>query len=201
MHQQQHPLDELFPAAVSSPYPDQMTAMPFLSSAHKSVLLNQLHQQKRVSPIKTNIFSPKNDQQLRVLSPIKTNIFSPKNDHPLLWSALDASLPEKISPWNVEPLSPLNSRSAFPNLEKQQESFRSLSSRQLVDKLSDGLESKVSRVESRSKESPSGRTTAPAANREVSVEGSNSNSPSIKLSDNASFLAWNEQLQLDKIMA
>ncbi|XWS28303.1 hypothetical protein CRYUN_Cryun25bG0056500 [Craigia yunnanensis] len=230
MCQQQHLLDGLFSTGVSSPqYPDQVTAMPILSSAHKSVLQNQLHQQQRV------------------LSPIKTNIFSPKNDHPLLQSAFDASLSERISPWNVEPLYPLNSPlSAFTNLEKQQQSFRSLSSRELGFKLSDDLESKgvvgssvnswskwdtpndkvdcavqedelgqfrkscsiehhgmepaVSCVQSLLKESPSVQTTAAAISRTVSVEGSNSESCS-ELSDHAIFLAWHEQLQLDKIMA
>ncbi|XVF04720.1 hypothetical protein REPUB_Repub05bG0109500 [Reevesia pubescens] len=208
-------LDGLFSNEVSSPlYPDQVTAVPILSSVHKSVLLNQLHQQERV------------------LSPIKTNVFSPKNDHPLLQSAFDAS--------------PLNSRlSASANLEKQQ-SFRSLSSRELGYKLSDDLESKgvvgspvnswskwdttngkvdwavqedelgqfckscsighhvvepaVSWVQSLVKESPSVQTTVAASSRTLSVEGSNSNSRS-ELGDHAIFLAWREQLQLDKIMA
>ncbi|KAK8345360.1 hypothetical protein V6Z12_A07G142700 [Gossypium hirsutum] len=83
------------------------------------------------------------EQQQRVLSPIETNIFSPKNDHPLLQSAFDASLSERISTWNVEPLSPLNSLlSASTNLEKQQQSLHILSTQELGYKLSNDLESK-----------------------------------------------------------
>ncbi|TYJ26676.1 hypothetical protein E1A91_A07G136700v1 [Gossypium mustelinum] len=83
------------------------------------------------------------EQQQRVLSPIETNIFSPKNDHPLLQSAFDASLSERISTWNVEPLSPLNSLlSASTNLEKQQQSLHNLSTQELGYKLSNDLESK-----------------------------------------------------------
>ncbi|XP_007015052.2 PREDICTED: zinc finger CCCH domain-containing protein 56 [Theobroma cacao] len=218
-------LDGLFLTEFSSPqYPDQVTAMPMLSSAHKSVLLNQLHQQQRV------------------LSPIKTNIFSPKNDHPLSQSAFDASLSERFSPWHVEPLSPLNSRfSAHTNLEKQ---FRGLSSQELEYKLSDDLESKgtvgspvnswskretpndkvdwsvqedelgqfckscslghhdmepaVSWVQSLVKESPSALATAAASSQTLSVEGSNSHSD---FGDHATFGAWHELLKLDKIMA
>ncbi|XP_022754068.1 zinc finger CCCH domain-containing protein 56-like [Durio zibethinus] len=230
MYQPQHLLDGIFSNGVSSPRClDQVTAMPILSSAHKSVLLNQLHQQQRV------------------LSPMKTNIFSPKNDHLLFQSAFDASLSERTLPWNVEPLSPLNSQlSAFADIEKQHQSFRSLSSRELGYKLSDDLEPKdvvgspvnswskretpndkldwpvqedelgqfrnscstrphgvepaVSWAQSLVKQSPSVQTTAAAASMTVSVEGSNSNSSS-ELSDNAIFLAWHEQLQIDKIMA
>ncbi|XWS52524.1 hypothetical protein CRYUN_Cryun11dG0078100 [Craigia yunnanensis] len=89
MYQQQHLVDGLYSTGVYSlRYPNQVTAMPILSSAHKSLLLNQ----------------------------------------------------KKISPRNVEPLSPLNSRlSAFINLEKQQQSFHSLSSQELGYKLSDDL--------------------------------------------------------------
>ncbi|XWS73546.1 hypothetical protein CRYUN_Cryun02cG0138800 [Craigia yunnanensis] len=201
--------------------------MPILSSVNNSLLLNQLHQQKRV------------------LSPIKTNI-SPKNDHPLLQSAFDVSLLGRSSPWNMEPLSPLNSRlSASSNLEKPQQSFHSLSLEELGYKLSNDLESKggvVSPVNSWSKwetpngkvdwpahedeldqfckscstrhhgvepavswvqsqvESPSVQTIVAASSKTLSVEGSNSNSGS-EVDDHAIFLAWREQLQLDKIMA
>ncbi|XP_040973788.1 zinc finger CCCH domain-containing protein 56 isoform X3 [Gossypium hirsutum] len=115
-------LDGLFSTEVSSTRcPNQVTAMPILSP----------------------VLSAKLEQQQRVLSPIETNIFSPKNDHPLLQSAFDASLSERISTWNVEPLSPLNSLlSASTNLEKQQQSLHNLSTQELGYKLSNDLESK-----------------------------------------------------------
>ncbi|MBA0605022.1 hypothetical protein Godav_017638 [Gossypium davidsonii] len=115
-------LDGLFSTEVSSTRcPNQVTAMPILSP----------------------VLSDKLEQQQRVLSPIETNIFSPKNDHPLLQSAFDASLSERISTWNVEPLSPLNSLlSASTNLEKLQQSLHNLSTQELGYKLSNDLESK-----------------------------------------------------------
>ncbi|KAG4191906.1 hypothetical protein ERO13_A07G123900v2 [Gossypium hirsutum] len=106
----------------------------------------EVHQRRYLSNL--SCFSqphlgPKLEQQQRVLSPIETNIFSPKNDHPLLQSAFDASLSERISTWNVEPLSPLNSLlSASTNLEKQQQSLHNLSTQELGYKLSNDLESK-----------------------------------------------------------
>ncbi|KAK8288652.1 hypothetical protein V6Z12_D07G139200 [Gossypium hirsutum] len=115
-------LDGLFSTEVSSTRcPNQVTAMPILSP----------------------VLSDKLEQQQRVLSPIETNIFSPKNDHPLLQSTFDASLSERISTWNVEPLSPLNSLlSASTNLEKLQQSLHNLSTQELGYKLSNDLESK-----------------------------------------------------------
>ncbi|OMO81687.1 Zinc finger, CCCH-type [Corchorus capsularis] len=231
MHQQQHfnslsclsqpqlankssNLDGRFSTEASSPRcRDQVT--PISSATHKSVLLNQLHQQQRV------------------LSPIKPNIFSPKKDHPLKHSAFDDSFSEKSSPWDVEPLSPLNSHlSSFTNLDKQQQLFRSLSSREGDYKFSDDLESKGlvgSPVKSWStwespngkldwsvqedelrhhgvkaagswaqlvKESPSVKTTTADSGRTLSVEDSRSNS-----GDHAILSAWHEQLQLDKIIS
>ncbi|KAG8503341.1 hypothetical protein CXB51_001301 [Gossypium anomalum] len=103
-------LDDLFSAESSSPrYSDQALAAAVFSPTHKSAVLNQFQQQQSM------------------LSPINTN-YSPKSiEHPLL----QASLSGRMSPRNVEPISPMSSRvSMLAQREKQQE-FRSLSSREL----------------------------------------------------------------------
>ncbi|MBA0607227.1 hypothetical protein Godav_019563 [Gossypium davidsonii] len=103
-------LDDLFSAESSSPrYSDQALAAAVFSPTHKSAVLNQFQQQQSM------------------LSPINTN-YSPKSiEHPLL----QASLSGRMSPQNVEPISPMSSRvSMLAQWEKQQE-FRSLSSREL----------------------------------------------------------------------
>ncbi|TYH88036.1 hypothetical protein ES332_D01G159400v1 [Gossypium tomentosum] len=103
-------LDDLFSAESSSPrYSDQALAAAVFSPTHKSAVLNQFQQQQSM------------------LSPINTN-YSPKRiEHPLL----QASLSGRMSPRNVEPISPMSSRvSMLAQWEKQQE-FRSLSSREL----------------------------------------------------------------------
>ncbi|MBA0678308.1 hypothetical protein Goari_019662 [Gossypium aridum] len=101
-------LEDLFSTESSSPqYSDQALAAVVFSASHKSAVLNQFQQQSSM------------------LSPINTN-FSPKsNEYPLL----QASLSGRMSPRNVEPISPMSSRvSMLAQLEKQQ--FRSLSSRE-----------------------------------------------------------------------
>ncbi|TYJ49538.1 hypothetical protein E1A91_A01G140500v1 [Gossypium mustelinum] len=103
-------LDDLFSAESLSPrYSDQALAAAVFSPTHKSAVLNQFQQQQSM------------------LSPINTN-YSPKSiEHPLL----QASLSGRMSPRNVEPISPMSSRvSMLAQREKQQE-FRSLSSREL----------------------------------------------------------------------
>ncbi|KAK5845267.1 hypothetical protein F383_24471 [Gossypium arboreum] len=103
-------LDDLFSAESSSPrYSDQVLAAAVFSPTHKSAVLNQFQQQQNM------------------LSPINTT-FSPKSiEHPLL----QASLSGRMSPRNVEPISPMSSRvSMLAQWEKQQQ-FRSLSSREL----------------------------------------------------------------------
>ncbi|KAF5737702.1 hypothetical protein HS088_TW13G00591 [Tripterygium wilfordii] len=99
-------LDDLFSAEGSSPrYPDQALA---------AAVLNQFQQQQSM------------------LSPINTN-FSPKNvDHPLLQGSFGVPSSGRMSPRNVEPISPMASRvSMLVQREKQQQQFRSLSSREL----------------------------------------------------------------------
>ncbi|OAY43178.1 zinc finger CCCH domain-containing protein 30 [Manihot esculenta] len=105
-------LDDLFSAESSSPrYADQALAAAVFSPTHKSAVLNQFQQQQSM------------------LSPINTN-FSPKNvDHPLLQASFASG---RMSPRNVEPISPMSSRvSMLAQREKQQQQLRSLSSRDL----------------------------------------------------------------------
>ncbi|KAL3585356.1 hypothetical protein D5086_012223 [Populus alba] len=113
-------LDDLFLAENSSPrytgssprYADQALASAVFSPSHKSAVLNQFQQ-----------------QQQSMLSPINTN-FSPKNvDHPLLQASFASG---RMSPRNVEPISPMSSRvSMLAQREKQLQQLRSLSSREL----------------------------------------------------------------------
>lgn len=107
-------LDDLFSAENLSPrYSDQALASAVFSPTHKSALLNQFQQQQSM------------------LSPVHTN-FSPKTsvDHPLLQASFGAPSSGRMSPRNVEPISPMGPRvSMLAQREKQQ--FRSLSSREL----------------------------------------------------------------------
>ncbi|KAG8363599.1 hypothetical protein BUALT_Bualt19G0039200 [Buddleja alternifolia] len=107
-------LDELFSAEIaSSPrFSDQAAASGVFSPTHKSALLNQFQQQQNI------------------LSPINTNVFSPRNvDHPLLQASFGVSSP-RMSPRSLETASPMSARlSSFAQREKQQ--MHSLSSRDL----------------------------------------------------------------------
>ncbi|KAM6592737.1 zinc finger CCCH domain-containing protein 30 [Cannabis sativa] len=106
-------LDDLFSAESSSPrYSDQGLPSAVFSPTHKSAVINQFQQQQTM------------------LSPINTN-FSPKNDHPLMHqSSFGAPSSGRMSPRNMEPISPMGSRvSMLAQRDKQQ--FRSLSSREL----------------------------------------------------------------------
>lgn len=110
-------LDDLFSAESSSPrYSDQALAAAVFSPTHKSAVLNQFQQQ----------------QQQSMLSPINTN-FSPKNvDHPLLQASFGVpSSSGRMSPRNVEPISPMGSRVSLLAQREKQQQFRSLSSREL----------------------------------------------------------------------
>ncbi|XAR63446.1 hypothetical protein NMG60_11023383 [Bertholletia excelsa] len=117
-------LEELFSAEItSSPrYSDQAAASGVFSPSPKSAVLNQFQQQQSM------------------LSPINTNVFSPKNvDHPLLQASFGVSSPRgmSMSPRSMEPISPMSSRlAAFAQREKQQQQqqqqqLRSLSSRDI----------------------------------------------------------------------
>ncbi|KAK7317316.1 hypothetical protein RJT34_01436 [Clitoria ternatea] len=109
-------LEELFSAEISSSprYSDPAVASIF-SPTHKSAVINQF-------------------QQLQsMLSPINTNVLSPKNvEHPLLQASFGVSPSGRMSPRTVEPISPMSSRlSAFAQREKQQQQLCSISSRDL----------------------------------------------------------------------
>ncbi|KAK4783514.1 hypothetical protein SAY86_007888 [Trapa natans] len=110
-------LDDLFSAESSSPrYADQALASTIFSPTHKSAVINQFQQ-----------------QQQGMLSPINTS-FSPKNvDHALLQASFSGPSSGRMSPRNIEPISPMGSRvSMLAQREKQQQlQFRSLSSREL----------------------------------------------------------------------
>ncbi|XP_071690070.1 zinc finger CCCH domain-containing protein 30-like [Rutidosis leptorrhynchoides] len=103
-------LDDLFSAELtSSPrYSDQAASSGVFSPSHKSAVLNQFQQQQSM------------------LSPINTNIFSPKNiDHALLQ--------QRMSPRSMDPISPMGGArlSAFAQREMPHQQLRSLSSRDL----------------------------------------------------------------------
>lgn len=109
-------LDDLFSAESLSPrYSDQALASAVFSPTHKSAVLNQFQQ-----------------QQQSMLSPINTN-FSPKSvDHPLLQASFGVpSSSGRMSPRNVEPISPMGSRVSLLAQREKQQQFRSLSSREL----------------------------------------------------------------------
>ncbi|XVE76716.1 hypothetical protein DITRI_Ditri13aG0003900 [Diplodiscus trichospermus] len=110
-------LEDLFSAEISSSprYADQKAASAIFSPTHKSAVLNQFQQQQSM------------------LSPINTNVFSPKNvEHPLLHSSFGVGSPGRMSPRSTEPISPMAARlSALAQLEIQQQQLRSLSSREL----------------------------------------------------------------------
>ncbi|KAI4330500.1 hypothetical protein MLD38_028785 [Melastoma candidum] len=108
-------LDDLFSAESSSPrYADQGMAPAVFSPTHKSAVINQFQQQQSM------------------LSPINTT-FSPKSvDHPLLQASFGATSSGRMSPRNMDPISPLSSRMmALAQREKQHQHLRSLSSREL----------------------------------------------------------------------
>ncbi|KAJ0502302.1 putative transcription factor C3H family [Helianthus annuus] len=110
-------LEDLFSAELtSSPrFSDQAASPGVFSPSHKSAVLNQFQQQQSI------------------LSPINTNVFSPKNvDHTLLQASFSVSSPGRMSPRSIDPISPMGARlSAFAQREKQHQQLRSLSSRDL----------------------------------------------------------------------
>ncbi|KAK9986739.1 hypothetical protein SO802_031690 [Lithocarpus litseifolius] len=108
-------LDDLFSSESLSPrYSDPAMASAVFSPTHKSAVLNQFQQ-----------------QQQSMLSPINTS-FSPKNvDHPLLQASFGVPSSGRMSPRNVEPISPMSSRMSMLAQRDKQQQFRSLSSREL----------------------------------------------------------------------
>ncbi|KAJ6815905.1 zinc finger CCCH domain-containing protein 24-like [Iris pallida] len=116
-------LEDLFTAeSFSSPrYNSEQGAM--FSPSHKTAFLNQFQQQQQslLSPINTGVFSPK------VVDPQQLS-----GHNTLLQASLAISSPGRMSPRGVEPISPMSSRlAAIAQREQQQQSLRSLSSRDL----------------------------------------------------------------------
>ncbi|KAB2631342.1 zinc finger CCCH domain-containing protein 30-like [Pyrus ussuriensis x Pyrus communis] len=107
-------LDDIFSAESLSPrYSDQSLQSGVFSPTHKSAVLNQFQQQQSI------------------LSPIHTN-FSPKTvDHALLQASYGGPSSGRMSPRNVEPISPMGSRVSMLAQREKQQQFRSLSSREL----------------------------------------------------------------------
>ncbi|TKY62601.1 Zinc finger CCCH domain-containing protein 30 [Spatholobus suberectus] len=105
-------LDDLFSAESSSPRYDPTLTSAVFSPTHKSAVLNQFQQQQSL------------------LAPVNTNFSSKNVEHPLLQASFGVQSSGRMSPRNVEPISPMGSRiSMLAQREKQQ--FRSLSSREL----------------------------------------------------------------------
>ncbi|KAL8109674.1 zinc finger CCCH domain-containing protein 30-like [Apium graveolens] len=225
-------LEELFSAELgSSPrYADQASSAGAFSPSHRSAVLNQFQQQQNM------------------LSPINTNVFSPKNgDHPLLQASYGVSSPGRMSPRSMEPISPMGSRpNAFAQREfQQQQQIRSLSSRDFgsnnvsmvespvnnswskwsspsgkvdwsvngdehswlprsssFDLNKNGEEPDLSWVQSLVKESPpemKDKLSAPVVSAAPSGEGLKSNSQ-VDSVDHTVLGAWLEQMQLDQLV-
>ncbi|XP_058752479.1 zinc finger CCCH domain-containing protein 30-like [Vicia villosa] len=221
-------LEDLFSAEVSSSprYSDPAAASVF-SPTHKSAVFNQFQQlQSSLSPINTNVMSPKNVE------------------HPLFHQApYGVSSPGRMSPRSMDPLSPMNSRlSAFAQREKQQQQMRSLSSRELgannpvsavgspvnswskwgsptgkadwsvngndfgrsqrstpFEHGNNGEEPDLSWVQSLVKESPPEIKEKRAVSGPIPSAELNSN-PQVESTDHSVLGAWLEQMQLDQLV-
>ncbi|WOK92412.1 zinc finger CCCH domain-containing protein 24-like isoform X2 [Canna indica] len=116
-------LEDLFSAEIaSSPRYNSDQGVMF-SPSHRTAILNQLQQrQTLLSPINTNVFSPKAGDAQHL--PAHSS---------LLQASLNISSPGPMSPRSVEPVSPMSSRLALlSQRERQQQTQRSLSSRDLA---------------------------------------------------------------------
>lgn len=102
-------LDDLFSAESSSPrYAD-----PVFSPTHKSAVFNQFQQQQNM------------------LAPVNTNFSSKNVEHHLLQAASFGVQPSgRMSPRNVEPISPMSSRMSMLAQREKHQQFRSLSFRE-----------------------------------------------------------------------
>ncbi|KAL5137604.1 Zinc finger CCCH domain-containing protein 30 [Glycine soja] len=108
-------LDDLFSSESSSPrFADPALASAVFSPTHKSAFLNQFQQQQSL------------------LSPVNTNFSSKNVENPLLHGAsFGGQSSGRMSPRNVEPISPMSSRISVLVQHEKQQQFRSLSSREL----------------------------------------------------------------------
>ncbi|PIN27172.1 CCCH-type Zn-finger protein [Handroanthus impetiginosus] len=222
-------LEELFSSEISSSprFSDQAVASGVFSPTHKSAVLNQFQQQQSM------------------LSPVNTNVFSPRNiEHPLLQGPFGVSSP-RMSPRSLETATPMSARlSALAQREKQPQQMPSLSSRDLVanraptngppvtawakwgspngkadwsvngDDLghlkgsssvglnNDGEEPDVSWVQSLVKESPP-EMNKPAASTSGAAPSGECLKPNSQIDsiDHSVLGAWLEQMQLDQLVA
>ncbi|KAG6513418.1 zinc finger CCCH domain-containing protein 24-like [Zingiber officinale] len=118
-------LDDIFSAEISPSPRCNSDHGGLFSPSNKNAMLSQLHnlhqQQSLLSPINTNVYSPKAMESQQLFS-----------HSPLLQPSLKFSTPGVTSPRSMEPISPLSSRLAVLSLrERQQQTLRSLSSRDL----------------------------------------------------------------------
>lgn len=116
-------LGDLFSSEISSPswFAEQSGAV--FSPTHKSAVLNQFQQQQIM------------------LSPINTNVFSPRGaDHPLLQSALSSvSSPGRMSPRGADPISPMSPRMSALAMREKQQQLRCLSARDLGSRVASSM--------------------------------------------------------------
>lgn len=107
-------LDDYFSAENSSPrFTDSALASAVYSPTHKSAVLNQFQQQQSL------------------LSPVNTKFPMKNVEHPLLQASFGVQTSGRMSPRNVEPISPMSSRISMLAQREKQQQFRSLSSREL----------------------------------------------------------------------
>ncbi|KAK2967830.1 hypothetical protein RJ640_027724 [Escallonia rubra] len=198
-------LDDMFSAERSSPRFSDPSAV--FSPSHKSVVLNQLQ------PLQNK------------LSPVNTNLYSPKNvDHPLLQTSFGISSPGRMSPRGMEPQSPFSSR--LCTLAQHEKHHRSLGSADLGVNSIGSVSSPVNSMSNweshngqvdwsvngdglaRVRRSFSTRESSPEMKESASIpvscatssEGSDLNSQ-VQSGDHEVLGAWLDQLQLDHIIA
>ncbi|CAI8607506.1 unnamed protein product [Vicia faba] len=137
---QQHLMNDL--SCFSQPHPGSCQSKAPMSSNHEELFSAEVLSSPRYSdPPMPSVFSPSHKsaamnhfkQLQNMLSPINTNsnMLSPQNvEHPLLQASFGVPFSGRMSPRNVEPISPMSPRmSAFAHREKLH--LRSISSRDL----------------------------------------------------------------------
>ncbi|XP_027365637.1 zinc finger CCCH domain-containing protein 30-like [Abrus precatorius] len=140
-------LDDIFSSESSSPrFSDPALASAVYSPTHKSAVLNQFQQQQSL------------------LSPVSTNFSSKNVDNPLLQASFGVQTSGRMSPRNVEPLSPMSSRISVLAQREKQLQFRSLSSRELGSNSTTVAAATGSPINSWSKWGPSNGTLDWAVN-------------------------------------
>ncbi|KAJ0094842.1 hypothetical protein Patl1_17202 [Pistacia atlantica] len=206
-------LEELFTAEVSSSprYSDQAVFSP----GHKSAVLNQLQQQSMLSPINTNVFSPKNRMSPRSVEPISpmgsrlaAMMQREKQQQQRSLSLRDLGsnnpIPTVGSPVNANSWSKWGSPNGKVDWSvngNELELLRRSNSFDLRKNI--GEEPDLTWVQSLVKESPpemmKEKPTVLASGAASSGEGLNSSSPTDSI-DHSVIGAWLEQMQLDQLV-